>query len=238
MIEELKKELISATQSNNQKSITMIRGRLISAYKKEIEKAESSQDNIDNKEEIITGLKTELEKQLNDHKIQLDARYSNEVINGETALSKIIEIPKHIGIAAEKVKTCITDLKLAQTTKQKVFKTFDLIKSAGMVLATPAIYVGKLALKHWYVPFAALSVLKITDIDWINDFAKNTNLPDNILTDLENIRNAPIIKPIYDTFDILTDKAIGAFRSSVGEKLGFDYNTVLPDVEILTGISK
>lgn len=238
MIEELKNELKAAIQSGQQKNVTHIRGKLIAAYKKKIKELEEKETLTAEEQIKLDTLKEELIKEVSEHKIQLDARYSNEVIREETSLTKITEVPKNVGIAIEKVKACIEDLKLAKTTKQKIFKALDLVKSAGMTVATPVVYTGKVALKYWYIPFAILSILKITDIEWLNKLAEKTNLPKGVFGTLEDIRNAPVIKPIYDGFDNITDKGIDLLRDTVGRKLGFDYDTPLEDLDVTPSLSR
>lgn len=243
MIEELNSQLRNFIQAGNQKSVTVTRGRLIKAYKKEIKELEAKADKTDDEIIKLEVLKTELQKQINAHKTQLDARYSNEFIKKEMSLSKITEIPKNVAIAAKKVKACIDDLKLAKTNKQRVFKTLELIKSLGMLPLTPAIYLGKLMLKHWYIPFSVLSVLKMTDIDLLNQFAKENSLAGKMFGGLENVRNAPVIKPIYDGFDFVTDKAIDGLVGlkdntvkGISSSAGFDYEGFAEEMQ--SGLSR
>lgn len=238
MIEELKNELRAAIQSGQQKNVTHIRGKLIAAYKKKIKELEEKESLTDEEQIKLNTLKEELIKEVSEHKIQLDARYSNEVIREETSLTKITEVPKNVGIAIEKVKACIEDLKLAKTNKQKLFKSLELVKSLGMVIGAPAIYAGKITLKAWYIPVIILSILKITDIEWLNTLAEKTNLPKGLFGTLEDIRNAPVIKPIYEGFDEITDKGIDFLRDTIGRKLGFDYDTPLEDLDITPALTR
>lgn len=201
MKEELRKELAIAIQSGQQKNVTNIRGRLINAYKKEIKELETKKEYTEEEKVKLSSLKEELLQEISEHKIQLAARYSNEVIREETSFSKIKEVPKNVGIAIEKVKACIEDLKLATTNKQRIFKALELAKSAGLVVATPIVYTGKIALKYWYVPFAMLSILKITDVEWLKN------------TPLESLRKAPVISQLYNAFNKISDSALEQLKN-------------------------
>lgn len=219
MIEELRKKLIIAIQNGQQKNVTNIRGKLIKEYKKSIKKLEIKEGLTEEEKVKLSTLKEELQQEISEHKIQLDARYSNEVVREESSLIKIAEIPKNVGIAIEKVKACIEDLKLAKTNKQRIFKALELTKSLGLVVAAPVIYTGKVALKYWYVPFTILSVLKITDIEWLDEFLERFNIPKGYFGTLEDIRNNPFVKPIYEGFDKATDKGIDLLKEAVGKKM-------------------
>lgn len=150
--ESIKKALDIAISENNPKEVTVLRGRLINEYKKEIETLLKDQDISPEEKARLVELKEALQEEIEKHKIQLSARYNKEFINKKSKIGTIFTaIPNAISIAINKVKTCIGDIKNAKDKKEKTEKTIDALKSIGLLAATPFIGIGKFVLDQWYL---------------------------------------------------------------------------------------
>lgn len=150
--EKIKEELDILIKQGNDQSITNTRGRLIAAYRKEINDLLKKENLTDEEKEKLSSLKVDLTKEVEKHKIQLSARYSSEFLNKKANPSSIVTVlPNAISLAVNKMKTCIDDIKNAKDNKEKANKRVEALKSAGLLAATPVIYLGKFALDQWYV---------------------------------------------------------------------------------------
>ncbi len=149
--EELKFKLDAAITAKDDKNVSAIRGRLIEAYKKEINVLLEKSDL--NEEEIakLNSLKESLQKEIEMHKMHLSARYDNEFINKKAKIGSLFTtLPTAVSIATEKAKLCINEMKEAKDKKEKSIKRIEAMKSVGLLAATPVIYLGKFALDQWY----------------------------------------------------------------------------------------
>lgn len=206
MLDELRRQVLESMTARDSVSLTRNRGKLISALEKEIDKLSSKEQLTEEEGKLLESLKNELESEIHNHRVQLQARYSNEFIRTKGTVGKITEIPKNCGLALEATIQCMKELKDAKNNKQKIFRTLELAKQAGITVATPAITVGKCLLNYWYVPFALLSFLKLTDSDLFRGFIKLTNLEDTKFAEvLDSVRDNFFVKPAYSLFDQTTD---------------------------------
>lgn len=155
-ITSLKQELEIELQKGNQKNITTLRGRLINKYKIELKKYYEKADLSTDEQQKLEVLQNELKVLLYKHKLQLDARYREEFIDKKAdILSLFTVLPNSIGIAIQKVKNCIDQMNVSNTNRKKNKEVFDVVKSLGVLAATPVLYLGKFALNQWYI-FAIL----------------------------------------------------------------------------------
>ena len=92
-------------------------------------------------------------EELKKHKGNIEERYSNEFIHRKTKLisSWFTMLPKAVGLAIEKVKTCIKEKKEAKENLAIINKKKKVLKAIGQVVATPFVYVGKYVIDHWYL---------------------------------------------------------------------------------------
>lgn len=174
-IEALQEELKKAEEDQNEKKITSQRGRLINEIRKEIAKIRKDGVSSDEQEQLRKMEET-LEENVDKHKEQLGKRYKEEFVKKSgSILSAITVLPKGVSLAIQKIKACIGDLKDAKANKSRTFKIVELLKSAGLLAATPFIFTGKFLIKHWY-----LVILFITYIfnipGMLFDAGKNTIL--------------------------------------------------------------
>lgn len=206
MLDELRRSVRESMTAGDSASLTRDRGRLISALEKEIDKLSSKEQLTEEETKLLESFKNELNSEIHNHRVQLQARYSNEFIRTRGTIDKIVEIPKNCGLALDATIQCIKELKNAKNNKQKIFRTLELAKQAGVTIATPVIAVGKCLLNYWYVPFAMLSFLKVTDSNLFREFIKNTNLNDTeFINNIDKIRDNFLVKPAYSVFDDVTD---------------------------------
>ncbi len=155
-ITSLKKQLEVALQTGNQKNITTLRGRLIKRYKEELEKYYEKTDLSIEEKQNLEEIEKEFKVLLYKHKLQLDARYREEFIDKRAdVMSLFTVLPNSIGLAVQKVKTCIDQMKLANSNRKKSKEVFDVVKALGLLVSTPVLYLGKFALNQWYI-FAVL----------------------------------------------------------------------------------
>ena len=163
-IEKLKEELQILIDNGNQIDITPVRGRLIKAYQKEIKKLSKNPYLTEDEKGKLEAYKLELEEETIKHKIQLSARYKNEFLEKKATPSTIVTtLPKAISLSAKKVATCIKDIKNGKNLKEKLKKTLDTAKALGLLVATPAIYVGKFLVDQWYILAGAIGAAYIFD---------------------------------------------------------------------------
>ena len=92
-------------------------------------------------------------EELKKHKGNIEERYSNEFIHRKTKLisSWFTMLPKAVGLAIEKVKTCIKEKKEAKENLAIINKKKKVLKAIGQVVATPFVYAGKYVIDHWYL---------------------------------------------------------------------------------------
>lgn len=154
-------EEISNIYGKTPAEITAIRGRLIAKIKKEIKKIQKKENLSDEEKELIEQLEIRLNDLLHDHRVQIEDRYNKEFIKEKADLKSLITVlPKAVGLAVKKVGTCISELKQAKTNKNKIFKSLNVLKALGMLVATPVIYTVKFILNHWYLILLLLMLLK------------------------------------------------------------------------------
>jgi prefoldin subunit 5 len=187
-LKKLKSELEAYLEAGSSKDITKARGRLIECYKKEINKLLKKNDLSDEEQTNLVTMKEGLEEEIRKHKIQLDSRYSNEFLRKKAGVSSIVDsFPNAISISADKVKTCISDLKNAKDNKEKSIKRVEVLKSLGMLAGTPIVYLGKFALDQWYAIAGIGAIWYIKEnpekvIDFIKDkFGEETGLTANAI---------------------------------------------------------
>ena len=150
-LNKLKSELKAYQEAGNAKDITKARGRLIECYKRKINKLLKKRELTAEEQSNLLIMKDELEEQIKKHKLQLDARYSNEFLHKKAGvLSMINVLPNAVSIAVDKVKACISDLKNAKDNKEETSKRMNVLKSLGVLVGTPFVYLGKFALDQWY----------------------------------------------------------------------------------------
>ena len=157
MIKEWELEINKAKESKNQSIITRTRGRIINKIKREIKNLKKKNDNNSEDIDQIKKMEEYLELSLDDHKNQLSSRYRKEFIDKEAKLHSIVTVlPKALVLSIKKINTCINELKEAKTNKEKFFGSIEVLKSLGIVVATPGILATKLAVKYWYIIFILL----------------------------------------------------------------------------------
>ena len=158
-IKELQKELHDSELKNDEKKITNNRGRLINKIRQEIKRIKADGVTKEEQEEL-NKLEDLLTENITEHKEQLSIRYKEEFVNKSgSLLSTITALPKGVSLAIKKVKTCIADLKDAKDNKEKTFKIVEVLKSSGLLVATPLIFTGKFLVKHWYLVLLFLGYL-------------------------------------------------------------------------------
>lgn len=149
--DKLRKELDAAIVQGNDKEITTKRGRLLQAYKKEINELLEKDDLTVEETVKLTELRNNLSAEVEKHKTHIDSRYSKEFINKKAKIGSIFTtLPTAVSLAVEKVKTCQIEMKVAKDKKEKTTKRWEFLKSVGMLTATPVVYLGKFALDQWY----------------------------------------------------------------------------------------
>lgn len=160
-IEELKKLLNEAIEAKSNKDITVCRGRLIKALKKEIANIKSG-DLSENDEKKLKELEDYLSEEISSHKDNLSVRYKEEFRKKKATVPAIFTVlPRGVGLAFKKILNCIDELKQAKTNKQRIFGVLDVVKSIGLFAATPFIFAGKFIVKHWYLLLLLLALLKM-----------------------------------------------------------------------------
>ncbi len=158
-VETLQEELRNAEENNNSQKITSSRGRLINEIRKEIAKIRKDGTSSEEQEQLRM-LEEALEENVERHKEQLSARYKEEFVKKSgSILSTITVLPKGVSLAIQKIKACIGNLKDAKANKDRTFKIVELLKSAGMLAATPFIFTGKFLIKHWYLVILFLTYI-------------------------------------------------------------------------------
>lgn len=206
MLDELRKSVNDAMYSCDAKMVTSSRGRLIAELKKNINELSKIESPTDEDKALLDSLVNEYNQEVHNHRVQVQARYSNEFIKEPFGFKDIFQIPKNVMLSAKSTVQCIEELKAAKTTKQKIFGTLEVIKAFGMTLATPVIALGKCLIDQWYVPLGALTILEATDSDFVRGVVEKTGLQDSpVVKGLDAIRENPIVKPIYNKFDEATD---------------------------------
>ena len=149
--DELKFKLDAAIVAKDNKNISALRGRLIQSYKKDINSLLEKSELNDEEKEKLNSLKESLKKEIEMHKMHLDARYENEFINKKAKIGSLFTtLPTAVSIATEKAKVCIDEMKEAKDKKEKSIKRVEAMKSIGLLAATPVVYLGKFALDQWY----------------------------------------------------------------------------------------
>ncbi len=157
MIEELRNQLIKIDESNNPSKITNVRGRTIAKVKREIERLKQDENN----KTQIKDFELFLEELIDKHKEQISSRYKEEFIRKEAKLRALVTVlPKGIVLSIRKLSTCIQELIQSKTNKEKLYNLKEVLKSLGLVAATPGIFTAKFVVKHWYI-FLLLLGLKI-----------------------------------------------------------------------------
>ena len=91
-------------------------------------------------------------EELKRHKENIKDRYNNEFVHRKTKLfSMFTMLPKAVGLAVDKVKTCIDEKKEAKENLAKQEGNKKIFKALGQVVATPFIFTGKWVIDHWYL---------------------------------------------------------------------------------------
>ena len=86
---------------------------------------------------------------------KLDERYSKEFLDKKAGLSSVdTTLPTAVGLSVQKLSNTIREAKEAKTNRRKVAKTLESVKEAGVVLATPVIYLGKFVINNWYALYS------------------------------------------------------------------------------------
>lgn len=195
-IGDLQAAIKDAQINGKPKEITANRGRLIRKLREEISKAKSSSSPEETKE--LAKMEELLGTTIDEHKNQINGRYKTEFVNQAGSIKSVITaLPKGVGLAIEKIKTCISSLKDAKTNKEKLFGVIDTLKAVGMLAATPFVFTGKFIVKHWYL--VVLFIAYVIDLPGylIRKTGENFIHGGNLLEDIkETLQNEEELKEI------------------------------------------
>ncbi len=162
LLTELQEKLAKAKEIGDVKEITVLRGRLINAIKKEIAKISATISEYPEEEQNLKNLSTLLENEIQNHKMQLSGRYKKEFLDEKATVKAIFTVLPHgIKLSIDKVVACINQLKESKTNKEKIFNSLETAKSLGLSVATPAIFTAKFVARHWYLILLLLALLKL-----------------------------------------------------------------------------
>ena len=188
----LQNQLEKALIENDQKQITILRGRIIQELKKKIKLSENTE-----KEQ----LEKQLREMLEQHKMHIESRYKNEYSDEKKTFSAIVKVlPKGVGLSIKKVNATIEELKLAKKNKEKIFKTLETAKDLIEVPGTVVDFTIRFAIRHWYL---LLLLLKLPKFDIGKMFH-----PERIgINDLEsnmtpNTKESPYELPAENTLQV------------------------------------
>ena len=213
MIEKLEEEL---KNEHEPKTITAVRGRLITAINKELKRENLS-------EEERNALTEKKKLYIEEQKKHLNERYVSEFLKDKAILGSIFTtLPKGMEISINKIKNTIEELKDAKTNKEKVFGFIDMIKSIGQTALTPFIYAGKFAIRHWYAVLISLGILDLTDTSVFKNVAKFFGKDETnsmLLGFLDNVKKDPIVSATRNVEHKVTDKIGEAIADKIGNPL-------------------
>ena len=220
MIEELENEL---HKNHELETKTALRGRLIQEIKNELKKELSSEERL--------SLEVKLKEVLTEHRKDLDERYKNEFIKEKTILgSSLTTLPKGIGLSVKRIQSTIEELKQAKTNKEKVFKAMEVLRSIGQTAATPILYAGKFAVRHWYLLLATLGILDLTDTKVFNKtmniLGKDTD-NSKFLKVLEDVKQNILVEKTRDLEHKITEPIGEMIRQKYGELIDKFKNEII-----------
>lgn len=96
-----------------------------------------------------------LNDELKEHGRVLDERFSNEFLEKRGTLKSLVTVlPNAIALSAKKLGNTINELREAKSNRMKVAKGIQAMKDTGIVIATPAIYMGKFLVNNWYALYS------------------------------------------------------------------------------------
>lgn len=202
-IDRLSEELQTLQDANYISKITAKRGRLIREIKREIAKVKKLEKQDENVSELLEQLEIRLKSEIENHKNQLDDRYNKEFQDKEATVPAVITVlPKGVGLQVEKVATCIQEMTIAKTNKQKIFAALNVAKSLGMLAATPVIFTAKFIAKHWYMIALLVSLIKLPGIkinikkdDYNNSDLQTENAYETVTVEEPEAIAKPATKP-------------------------------------------
>ncbi len=187
-------KIIEETKNKEGKELYVLLGRLIREIEKEREKLDSMEPTIEinSKMDELDALKRDTFNKMQDVNKK---RYKDEFLRKKATFASIITVlPKGVGLAVERVKNCIKELKDAKTNKERIFKVADLAKGVGLTIATPFIYTAKFVVRHWYLLLLLLGLLHGFKFGGFNNGDNKDNHDYNheqpqpeFVTDLENV---------------------------------------------------
>ena len=98
--------------------------------------------------------KDALKQEIKDQKEDLKKRYSSEFLEKKGTVGSLVNVlPNAIGLAIKDVANSVDDYNVAKTNRKKASKLMEILKSAGKLIATPVIYLGKFIASNWYTLF-------------------------------------------------------------------------------------
>ena len=115
---------------------TKNRGRKIKEIKKALKSMKKISRGTEEDKERIAKLEVVLEQYIKDQKQQLSERYSEEFLKSKATIPSVItKLPKAIALSARKVATCIDQIKISKTHKERGYNFFEAYSiSSNLVL--------------------------------------------------------------------------------------------------------